>query len=154
MSSLSRMLGGRKKESRVWDYYVYCEAGARSRCVVVDAKTTKACGVLIAGKNSTNLTAHLRRFHKEQHEELLIKMSEAQSTKKRPAAAMSSSVQTLQECMSRSSIAWPSDSFEHKRRLETIIDLLADTGYPVTMLDRPSFRDLVKTLDAKFKLPG
>lgn len=158
MSSLSRMLAGRKKESKVWDYYEDCEGSMKSRCIVVNAKTNQPCGVLIAGKNSTNLTAHLRRFHKDQHTELLLKTEVNQKTKKshaitfQPSTAHSS--QTLQDCINRRIPSWPIDSIEHQRRQETLVDFLTETGYPVTMIDRPSFREFVRTLDGKFKLPG
>jgi BED zinc finger len=61
MSSLSKLLAGRRKESPVWDYFDYNSETNKSKC--------KECAVLLSGKNPTNLTVHLSRTHKQLHEQ-------------------------------------------------------------------------------------
>jgi hypothetical protein len=83
MSSLSRLQAGRKKESRVWDYFSYQPEAGKSKCVVVVPKGDKECGVILAGKNSTHMLAHLSRMHKQECEQYL-KVTQEATLKKRP----------------------------------------------------------------------
>ena len=52
--SLSKLCAGRKRESNVWELFVYTESTDKSMChaVMSDGKT---CGFNLAGKNTTNL---------------------------------------------------------------------------------------------------
>jgi hypothetical protein len=53
-------LSGRKRESRVWDYFEYLKDVGKSKCIVKDDKTGKVCSSNpLQGKNSTNLKGHL-----------------------------------------------------------------------------------------------
>ena len=49
---------GRKPDSGVWRYFDYESSADKSRCKVPD------CGVMLKGKNATNLLTHLRSKHK------------------------------------------------------------------------------------------
>ena len=49
---------GRKPDSGMWWYFDYESSADKSRCKVPD------CGVMLKGKNATNLLTHLRSKHK------------------------------------------------------------------------------------------
>ena len=49
---------GRKPDSGVWRYFDYESSADKSRCKVPD------CGVMLKGKNATNMLTHLRSKHK------------------------------------------------------------------------------------------
>ena len=66
MSSLSRLLAGRKKDSPVWNYFVFSHETDKSKC--------NECGSLFSGKNSANLVAHLSRMHKDLYEQYKAKL--------------------------------------------------------------------------------
>ncbi len=165
MSSLSTLLAGRKKESPVWEFFKYCTETDKSVCQVRDPKTEEKCGTALSGKNSSNLISHLQRLHKEAHAEYLEKHSEKDKAKtalnlKRHAADSSSAVvstrktQTIQDCFSKRHVTWSSVSSEHLQREKSVVNMLVESGYPVTMCDLPSFREMISTMDPKFKLPG
>lgn len=58
-----KMFSGRKRDSPVWVYFEYKPDINKSKCLVLDEKTNKQCGKLTAGKNPTNLKAHLSTAH-------------------------------------------------------------------------------------------
>jgi len=65
MASFVKMFSGRKRESPVWKYFEYLADSNKSKCLVVNEKTQKQSGNLLAGKNPTNLKSHLYTCHPE-----------------------------------------------------------------------------------------
>lgn len=165
--SLSKLLAGRRRESLVWAYFDYSEQTRKSKCQVVD-KSGKECGALLAGKNPSNLVNHLLRLHKETHTELQGK--EKAREREKCGTKRSNSVstdgddsfssppplksQSIEHCLQRRIVTWPNDSIEHKQRTTSVVDMLISTGYPVTLVDQPSFKAMTKTLDSKYAVPG
>lgn len=62
--------------------------------------------------------------------------------------------QTITDCVNRELKHWSADSAQHNQRLTAVQDFIIESGYPVTMVDQPSFRSMITTLDSKFKMPG
>lgn len=54
----------------------------------------------------------------------------------------------------RQSTQWDKNSAEYQRKLNSILQFLISSGYPVTMVDDPAFKEMISTLDPKFSLPG
>lgn len=165
MSTLASLLAGRKKESPVWDFFKYCKETDKSVCNVLDPKTEKSCGTALSGKNSSNLISHLQRMHKVAYSEYQEKHSEKDKAKtnlkrkfndavSESAAVSTEKTQTLQECLNKRHVTWPTNSMEHQQRERSVVNMLVDSGYPVTMVDHPSFRVMMQTMDPKFKLSG
>ena len=71
--SLVKLLAGRKRDSLLWDFFTYDAGCDKSSCMVVDDKTKLECGAKITGKNTSNLGSHLKRHHKDAHEQYLNK---------------------------------------------------------------------------------
>jgi len=65
MASFVKMFSDRKHESPVWKYFEYLADMNKSKCPVVNKKTQKQCGNLLAGKNPTNLKSHMFTCHPE-----------------------------------------------------------------------------------------
>jgi hypothetical protein len=63
-SKFVKMFSGRKKESEVWKHFNYDQQTRKSMCNVLDDKGRR-CGMLIAGKNPTNLKSHLCHKHEK-----------------------------------------------------------------------------------------
>lgn len=82
MSSLIKQFSGRKRESLVWSYFEDRPDIRKSRCIVLDEKG-KLCGHLIAGKNATNLKAHLHAHHSELYSQLLANENDKKTSLKR-----------------------------------------------------------------------
>src|ERR1043165_3545787 len=79
MKTMSQMMAGRKRESPVWDLFQFDESSGKSLCLVQGPKDSKPCGVALAGKNSSNLVAHLQRFHKEAYSEYEEKLKKKET---------------------------------------------------------------------------
>lgn len=62
--------------------------------------------------------------------------------------------QTLSECLNRHITYWSSGSMEQSKRQQSLIKMLIETGSPETLVDNKSFRQFVRVLDPKFKLPA
>jgi len=61
----------------MWKYFEEQANIRKTKCLVLDA-TSRICGHLVAGKNATNLKAHLSVHHSDQFKEF----SEAEQEKK------------------------------------------------------------------------
>src|SRR5688572_28271582 len=119
--SLSRMLAGRKKDSPVWEFYVYDETSGKSTCTVENKATKGVCGTTLAGQNSSNSIAHLKRIQKETNKlylSLSKKKTEIACGTKRKAdgTPVILKAQTLVECIQRRVVSWPKESREHQQR--------------------------------------
>jgi len=166
MSTLAKSLAGRKRESAVWNFFEYNENEDKSKCLAIDERNKKPCTAILSGKYSSNMISHLRQpYHKEAfkaYEEKEKNKKEACQGVKRKLPSDSDSgnsskvfkAQTLNDCLQRRINYWPKDSAEYRRRLDGVLDMIISTGYPVTMVDQPSFRKMLYTMDQKFKLPG
>ncbi|XP_065664432.1 E3 SUMO-protein ligase ZBED1-like [Hydra vulgaris] len=62
--------------------------------------------------------------------------------------------ETIRESFEHRITAWPTESSEYQVRQDSVIEMIVNTSYPMVLLDQPSFRKMIKTLDPKFKLPG
>lgn len=104
---------------------------------------------------------HMSRVHKEAYSELQQVENERKQAKeglKRKCSDYSADppakVQSLEQCVHRRATAWHSDSNEYKKRVSSLLNMLISTGYPLALVDQPSFRDLMHTMDPKFVMPG
>ena len=160
MSNIQRLLAGQKRESAVWKYFNYIELpnqkDAKCRCIVV--KNGKQCGILLAGKNPTNMKKHLARFHEDASAD--VEKCDADKNQLKSVGALSSvssrvfKNQSIAECLNRKLTKWPSDSNEYRSRLDALAEVFISTGYPMSLLDNPAFQAFIKSLDPKFTAPG
>ena len=160
--SLSKLLAGRKRESCVWEYFEYIDKEDKSKCLVV-GKTNNKCEATLSGRNPRNFVSHQARLHKDTHAEFEIKEKNRESVKqslkwKMPADFVEPSPllkdQSLEQCLHRQVVSWSADSNEHKQRVQGVFDMIVCSGYPVTLVDQPAFREIIRTLDNKFSPPG
>jgi len=56
----------------MWKYFEEQANIRKSKCLVPDAKVRIKCGHLVAGKNATNLKAHLSVHHSDQFKDLMF----------------------------------------------------------------------------------
>jgi hypothetical protein len=76
---------GRKRDSPIWQYFVYDAPTDKSRCSALDSNGVQ-CTRTMSGKNPTNLATHLRPAHKELHAEYTKKLDEWKPQTPGPAA--------------------------------------------------------------------
>jgi len=72
MTNFVKQFLGRKRESTVWTYFEEQANIRKSKCLVPDVKGRIKCGHLVAGKNATNLKAHLLVHHSDQFKDLMF----------------------------------------------------------------------------------
>lgn len=151
------MLAGRKRDSFVWEWFEYDAATNKSICTVTDSSSQKRCNTKLSGKNTSILVAHLRRCHEDVH----LKYIEKDNSRKQESRGIKRcktedgpKVQTITDCYQRHIVACGTESPEYKKRCHSVMDVIISTGYPTSLLDQPSFRNLMITLDPKFKPPG
>ena len=71
MANFVKQLSGCKRQSTVWKYFEQANIRkSRPKCLVPDAKGRIKCGHLVAGKNATNLKAHLSVHHSDKFKDL------------------------------------------------------------------------------------
>jgi len=64
--SIAKLLAERKGGSFVWECFKYDEATGKPTCRII-GNGDKICATLFTGKNVSNLTTRLQRFHKQEH---------------------------------------------------------------------------------------
>ena len=79
------------------------------------------------------------------------KIDEINSTSSRNSGK--TKTQTIRESFEHRITAWPTESSEYQVRQDSVIEMIVNTSYPMVLLDQPSFRKMIKTLDPEFKLP-
>jgi hypothetical protein len=150
------MLAGRKRDSPIWEYFEYDMASDKSVCKVSESGKP-SCNIKLAGKNSSNLVAHLRRVHPDAYkrycENEQLKKNEKAGVKRRKIEE-DRKVQTITDCFTNRIVTWPTASSEYIKRHDSVMNTVISTGYPASMLDQPSVREMLITLDPKFKPPG
>ena len=147
-------LAGRPKTSGVWDYFKYHLETRCSECIVVG--TTAVCGKRIAGRNPTNLKAHLQAFHKETYNELRQK-EDALLFSRKPLPTLqgssgSSGSGSIRAFLSQPKV-YPSQSDQHKARVRALAIIIAETSIPTTFSATDAFRSFCKVMDPKFAVP-
>lgn len=137
-------------------------------CQFVDENSNTNCGVLLMGKNTTNLIAHLRRLHKVNVEEfkskekaqngenIIIKQNNNQNmlNKIKTQKTMNHiKVETTSHSLNYEVSFWSLDSEEYKGNFQNVVDFVIESGSPVTVVDMPSFKKMIQNLQPKFKPP-
>lgn len=69
-------------------------------------------------------------------------------------SAGKSIVSTFPNFVTKTPPLWQKDSFQFTCRVDAVRDMIIRSGYPVTIVDEPYFKEMTKTLDPKFVLPG
>jgi len=155
------MLAGRKRESYVWTYFKYNDEKEKSICIVKN-KNGEQCGKEMAGKNTSNLKTHLSRFHGSEYEKVTEEEKKMKTEKPKTEivpskTGVASSQRSLQECMwkTQGSVKkWSCDSLQYSERVDVLENFLNDTGYPVSLVNKPCFRAMLTKFDPKFGVPG
>lgn len=116
----------------------------------------------LRGKNPTNLKVHLQTNHREEYKSIMAKDSERKTTigndKVNEGATASSSQtqlqqQTLTLCFQKSEV-WPTNSNEHKKRENALVDLFVETGMSTRLCDSVAFKSFNAALDRRFITPS
>lgn len=151
---------GRKRQSPIWDFFEYDEEIDKSKCLVVETDCDKICGLLLKGKNPTNLKVHLRSSHKAANVEYQNKLAymspppppEREATS-RPGSTGKET--TIMDCFHRRpNSCWLVNTQEHHKREDALVNMFIDTGMSTRLCDSIAFKRFSTLLEPKFKSPG
>lgn len=155
--------GGRPKSSVIWDYFEYSIEKKSCECIV-DVESNgkrKRCGILLSGKNTTNLKNHLKAHHAKEFGEFVKKDQELASTAATvltktnpPGLAVSDGLcQKITEAFKQQA-TWATSSAQHKKHLRLLSRAFITSGVSTLMADNEEFRAFCKSLEPKFALPS
>lgn len=155
-----KVKSGRKKDSPVWTYFEYEPSSDKSRCIVKVGESI--CGLLLVGKNTTNLRSHIQSKHKDVYNEIIAeekKEKQSKETAEQRLMISNTATKTTQQTLTVASVAsarrtWDPESDEHKKRRIALIKYVVSTGAPLRQLSDLTFKELCRTLDSKFQVPG
>ena len=154
---------GRRRESAVWDYFVFDASKGKSICQVevseVGSDGTRKCGTGIAGKFPTNLKTHLKGNHPAAHEEMLKKEAERQKEKettKRKLASPPGNVGGQMTLLGSLQKAKPYDkeSPRYKDITRKLATFVAAGNVANRIVECDEFRELLSQLDPRYSIPG
>src|SRR6218665_1072279 len=118
---MSKLLIGRKRGSVWWESFSCDEVCEKSTCLAVIDATKVACGTKIAGKNTSNCAAQLKRFHKKARETCVNKENTIRSPAVKCEITGAVKFQTIGQCLQRRIVLWLKDSGEHYERVQSVM---------------------------------
>ncbi|KAE8622315.1 hypothetical protein XENTR_v10005189 [Xenopus tropicalis] len=144
-----------RAKSKVWKYFGF-DTNAEG-CILQWKKIyCRICMAQIAySGNTSNLSYHLEKNHPDEYCEFV--KSNTEQMREAFATAFSklkpeSSQQVVQETL----IMKNTQSFENKKHLEltsSVISLICEGMYPASILDEPTFKNLLKTAEPRYEVP-
>lgn len=149
---------GRPRKSNVWNYFVYQKDINKSVCQVKIVKNpensseSSICGTQMTGMFASNLKNHLKRQHKEEYQKFEEEERNRTGIKrKRAETGASSSQQTLTEAFKQD--LYPENSRRQLAITRKLALFIGATNVPLSLVDCPEFRDLLKEMDKHYRIP-
>ena len=149
---------GRPRKSSVWNYFEYEKERNKSVCQVSIEKEGKKdrCGKELNGTFTSNMKKHLKLCHKEAYMKFEQEENERQKTqevrRRKDRTLVSSSQMTIKEAIKQS--LYPKDSKKQSAITNKLAIFIGATNVPLSLVDCPEFRDLLKELDKQYDIPG
>ena len=149
---------GRPRKSLVWNYYKYEKDSDKSVCQVSIEKEGKPvkCRKELKGTFTSNMKKHLRLHHKETFKKFEQEENERQKAevlrRRKDSTLVSSSQQTIKEALKPS--LYPKDSKKQLAITKKLGLFIGATNVPLSLVDCPEFRDLLKEMDKQYDIPG
>ena len=132
-------------KSIVWNYFgLQADGDGKIILEKEDRPVCRACkkAVQAKGGNTTNLLTHLRDHHPDLYAEAV------------PASSRSSRRQpTLQEVVAKGK-AYDSKSLRAQELNRAVMYFIAKDMQPLYTVEKPGFRHLISTLDARYNIPS
>jgi hypothetical protein len=154
---------GRKKQSGVWQFFVYDVKINKSQCSLKNKE--KECKVLLVGKNASNLKAHLLSYHPDEYNQVLTQDADERKYKtlrlelenKSNSKVMHSTAatqQTIEKCFASKIHSYSTSSLEYEAKTEALINMIVDECYPTSITSQSSFQEFCRKMDPKYNIPG
>ena len=154
----SGTITGRRRESFVWDYFIFDPTKGKSICQVEvqsDTSVVKCCAE-ITGKFPTNLKAHLKGSHSKVYEDVITRDADRQKEKttavKKPYS-VDSGQKTLSSCMQKAK-PYDKHSPRFKKITRKLATFVAGGNVANRIVERVEFHELLSELDPRYPVPN
>ena len=154
----SGTITGRRRESFVWDYFIFDPTKGKSICQVEvqsDTSVVKCCAE-ITGKFPTNLKAHLKGSHSKAYEDVITRDADRQKEKttavKKPYS-VDSGQKTLSSCMQKAK-PYDKHSPRFKKITRKLATFVAGGNVANRIVECVEFRELLSELDPRYPVPN
>lgn len=144
-----------RAKSKVWKYFGF-DTNAEG-CIMQWKKIyCRICMAQIAySGNTSNLSYHLEKNHPDEFCEF-VKSNTEQMREAFATAFSKLKPETSQQVVQETLIMKNSHTFD-KKQLEVssaVVNLICEGMFPASILDEPTFKSLLKTLDPRYEIPG
>ena len=149
---------GRPRKSSVWNYFKYEKEKDKSVCQVCVQKEGKKdiCGKTLNGTFTSNMKKHLKVCHKEAYKKFEQEENERQKksngVRRLNSTLASSSQMTIKDFLKPT--LYPKDSKKQLAITKKLAIFIGATNVPLSLVDCPEFRDLMKEMDKQYDIPG
>lgn len=145
-----------RAKSKVWKYFGF-DTNAEG-CILQWKKIyCRICMTQIAySGNTSNLSYHLEKNHPDEFCEF-VKSNTEQMREAFATAFLKLKPESSQQVVQETLIMKTSHSYESKKQQEitsAVISLICEGMHPVSIVDEPTFRSLLKTAEPRYELPN
>ncbi len=139
-------------KSLIWQYFGV-KKGSSGEAIDDGTGICRSCRKVVAAKNgnTSNLLTHLRIHHHKQHAEVTAAMRKgkqrAEPVKPAPDQPTLSTIVETAKSYERGGKKW-------KELTDSVTYCLAKDGLPMYSVEKPGFRQMLKTFDARYSLPS
>ncbi|XP_063811546.1 E3 SUMO-protein ligase ZBED1 isoform X1 [Pseudophryne corroboree] len=145
-----------RAKSKVWKYFGF-DTNAEG-CIMQWKKIyCRICMAQIAySGNTSNLSYHLEKNHPDEFCEF-VKSNTEQMREAFATAFSKLKSETSQQVVQETLIMKNNHSFDNKKHMEVssaVINLICEGMFPASVLDEPTFKSLLRTLDPRYEIPS
>ncbi|XP_018419629.1 PREDICTED: zinc finger BED domain-containing protein 1 [Nanorana parkeri] len=145
-----------RAKSKVWKYFGF-DTNAEG-CIMQWKKIyCRICMAQIAySGNTSNLSYHLEKNHPDEFCEF-VKSNTEQMREAFATAFSKLKPESSQQVVQESLIIKNPHNFDGKKQIEVssaVVNLICEGMFPASILDEPTFKSLLKTLDPRFEIPS
>ncbi|XP_057203827.1 E3 SUMO-protein ligase ZBED1-like [Triplophysa rosa] len=137
----------KKSTAYVWNHFGFQRSDILQRQVL--CKTCRT-SVLTSRGNATNLYQHLRKYHRQLYDECMgTKSNDEQTLLQPPRSKQTSITQELE-----SGTSYDKSSRRYNEISDAITRYLAKDMVPINAITKDGFRNLILTLDKRYRIPS
>ena len=145
-----------KKRSLIWNYFAISQEDEKTAICNECKESVSRGGSSVKNFNTTNLRNHLRRFHHQLFDELLVKEREdtekkaEEGKRRKPSEGRQLTLVELQEQKE----AWNYDHPEHTKVTKRIAEMIAIDSQPFSIVEDAGFVRLMKHTCPRYIIPS
>jgi tRNA (cytidine32/guanosine34-2'-O)-methyltransferase len=138
-----------RTSSVIWRHFGFKSSDVEQKEIVC-----KVCHAVVSAPqgNTTNLFNHLKFSHKVVYDKVLTEQKTQKSA--RPSTSTTAATQSSIEDTLYNAAPYPTGSRRHREITEAVTFMLAKDMCPISTVNDPGFKALMKTMDKRYVLPS